>query len=111
LRMLRKVWAIVKLLVLFNKELLVSGIAVLIEVIRPRIKVRPGIIKLDTELKTDFEITLLACLICLTPGTLTLDVSRDGSSLFIHAMNINESEDLAAQIKNSFEKAILEVTR
>jgi multicomponent Na+:H+ antiporter subunit E len=109
--MLRKVWAIVKLLVLFNKELLVSGIAVLIEVIRPRIKVRPGIIKLDTELKTDFEITLLACLICLTPGTLTLDVSRDGSSLFIHAMNINESEDLAAQIKNSFEKAILEVTR
>ncbi|OBR64037.1 hypothetical protein A7K91_20305 [Paenibacillus oryzae] len=109
--MLRKVWAIVKLLVLFNKELLVSGIAVLIEVIRPRIKVRPGIIRLDTELKTDFEITLLACLICLTPGTLTLDVSRDGSTLFIHAMNINESEDLAAQIKNSFEKAILEVTR
>lgn len=111
MRMLRKVWAIVKLLVLFNKELLVSGIAVLIEVIRPRIKVRPGIIRLDTELKTDFEITLLACLICLTPGTLTLDVSRDGSTLFIHAMNINESEDLAAQIKNSFEKAILEVTR
>ncbi|MHA7967672.1 Na+/H+ antiporter subunit E [Paenibacillus sp. CAU 1782] len=109
--MLRKIWAIMKLLALFNKELILSGITVLVEVLRPQIKVRPGIFKMDTELKTDFEITLLACLICLTPGTLTLDVSRDGGSLFIHAMNINESDDLAEQIKNSFEKAILEVTR
>lgn len=111
MRIVRKTWAAVKLFALFNKELLLSSVTVLLEVLRPKLRVRPGIFRLETELKTDFELTLLSCLVCLTPGTLTLDVSGDGEALYIHAMNIDEAVDLAAQIKGTFERAIMEVTR
>ncbi|MGO4694394.1 Na+/H+ antiporter subunit E [Paenibacillus sp. 2TAB26] len=108
---MKRVWAILKLLVLFIKELFVSSFVVIGLIIRPKLAIRPGIFALQTELKTDWEITVLSCLICLTPGTLTLDVSKDGRTLYIHAMDMDDAELLSQQIKDSFEKAIMEVTR
>lgn len=108
---MKRLWAVIKLLILFLKELLVSSFVVIGLIIRPKLAVRPGIFALQTELETDWEITVLSCLICLTPGTLTLDVSRDGRTLYIHAIDIEDAELLSQQIKGSFEKAIMEVTR
>lgn len=108
---LRRSWAVIKLFFIFNKELFLSSFAVLVQILRPRLAIRPGIVEMRTELKSNWEITLLSCLICLTPGTLTLDVSKDGEMLFIHAMDIEDAEELKEQIRNSFEKAIMEVTR
>lgn len=111
-RMVRKLWAVVKLIALFFKELFVSGFAVVNQILRPGLRhLRPGIFAYRTELKSDWEITLLSCLICLTPGTLTLEVSRDGHILYIHAMDIGDKAAVTEQIRGTFEKAILEVTR
>lgn len=109
--MIKRTWAVLKLFALFNKELFISSFAVIVQIMRPKLTIRPGIFELKTELKSNWEITLLSCLICLTPGTLTLDVSRDGETLYIHAIDIEDAEQLADQIKGSFEKAIMEVTR
>ncbi|WP_018752078.1 Na+/H+ antiporter subunit E [Paenibacillus sanguinis] len=106
-----KVWKVLKLLLIFNKELFISSYDVIRHVLRPQMTMRPGIIKLDTQLRTDWEITLLSCLICLTPGTLTLDVSMDNHTLYIHAMDIQDAEELSKHLKDTFEKAIMEVTR
>lgn len=106
-----KVWAIFKLIVLFMKELLVSSVAVIRQIVRPRLNIRPGIIAYTTELKSDWEVTLLSSLITLTPGTLTLEVSPDQGTLYIHAMDIEDAEELSRQIRTTFEKAIMEVTR
>ncbi|SMF82957.1 multisubunit sodium/proton antiporter, MrpE subunit (TC 2.A.63.1) [Paenibacillus uliginis N3/975] len=108
---LRKLWAVIALLFLFLKELFKSSITVLGQVIRPRLNIRPGIFAYETELKSDWEITVLSCLICLTPGTLTLEVSHDKRTLYIHAMDIEDKGEVVRQIKDTFEKAILEVTR
>jgi multicomponent Na+:H+ antiporter subunit E len=106
-----KFWSVLKLLTLFIRELFVSSLAVLGHILRPRLAVRPGIFAYPTALKSDWEITLLSCLICLTPGTLTLDVSHDKSTLYIHAMDIGDVDELVRQIRTTFEKAILEVTQ
>jgi len=108
---LYRVWAVFKLFVLFNKELIVSSFVVLKQILQPKLSIQPGIFAYETELKSDWEITLLSCLICLTPGTLTLDVSMDNRTLYIHAMDIQDVEQLSGQIKDTFERAIMEVTR
>jgi multicomponent Na+:H+ antiporter subunit E len=108
---LRKIWAICKLLLLFHNELVLSNVAVIRQILRPRLNIRPGIFALSTELESDWEITMLSCLITLTPGTLTLEVSPDQETLYIHAMDIEDAELLRQQIKGSFERAIMEVTR
>ncbi|MGG4550886.1 Na+/H+ antiporter subunit E [Paenibacillus humicus] len=108
---MRKVWAMIKLLALFIKELFKSSFVVIGQVLSPKLNIRPGIFAYKTELTGDWEVTILANLITLTPGTLTLDVSREGSTLYIHAMDIDDVDKLCSDIRSTFEKAILEVTR
>lgn len=106
-----RVWAIIKLTVLFFKELWVANIDVVKLVLSPKENMQPAFFEYPTILEKDWEITLLSSLITLTPGTIVVHVSDDSRTLYIHAINIDEVEDTIASIKDSFEKAILEVSR
>ncbi|TFB24881.1 Na+/H+ antiporter subunit E [Filobacillus milosensis] len=106
-----RVWKVVSLILLFIKELILSTWNIVILVYKPKLDVEPGIFALPTELKSNWEITLLANLISLTPGTLSVAVSHDYSTIYIHAMDLPDVEEEINDIKNSFEKAIMEVTR
>jgi multicomponent Na+:H+ antiporter subunit E len=103
--------AIIRLFFVFIIELFTSSILVIRQVTRPRINITPGIFTLETELEGDLEITLLAILLTLTPGSVVVDVSSDSKKFYIHAMDIPKSSDAVLQSKNKFEKAIKKVTR
>lgn len=107
----KKMYAIIALLILFLKELLLSNITLIKQVLRPKMDMQPGIFALSTELEGNWEITALALLITLTPGTLALEVSTNNDILYIHAMDISNADEAIAQIQNTFERAIMEVTR
>lgn len=106
-----RLWAAIKLTLLFFKELTLSNISVLMLVIRPKLDLHPMIFALPTELEQEWEITLLSSLITLTPGTIVLHVSDDQRTLYIHAIDVEDVDEAIDSIKNSFEKAILEVSR
>lgn len=107
----KRVWAMIKLLLLFNKELILANVDVVKMVYSPKMEMQPGIIAFPTELKTNWEITLLANLISLTPGTLSVEISHDNAFIYIHAMDLPDTDETIGQIKNTFEKTIMEVTR
>lgn len=88
---------------------MLSNLAVLKVIFQPKLNIQPGIFALETKLKEDWEITLLANLITLTPGTLVVDVSEDNKTLYIHAMDIGDVDEAVESIRQSFEKAIMEV--
>ena len=96
----------------FFKELFISSVRVAIDVMRPGFHMKSGVVDIPLNAKSDLEITLLANMISLTPGTLSLEVSEDRKDLFIHAMYIDEGvEQMRKNIKNGMERHILEVTR
>ncbi|WP_407269517.1 Na+/H+ antiporter subunit E [Radiobacillus sp. PE A8.2] len=108
---MRRVVNVLKLVLLFFKELLLSNLEIVKLVYKPKLDIEPGIFALPTELKTNWEITMLANLITLTPGTLSVAVSKDQCVLYIHAMDLDDDEKMITSIKDTFEKAIMEVTR
>jgi multicomponent Na+:H+ antiporter subunit E len=101
------------LLFYFLKELTLASFIVAWDVITPRSRVESGVIALPLDAKTDIEITILASLISLTPGTLSLDVSEDKRILYVHAVYIKKGdvEALKRQLKNGFERKLLRITR
>lgn len=103
--------AVIRLLMIFLIELIKSNLSVFKVILSPKLKMTPGIFALETELEKDWEITILSNLITLTPGTLVLEVSDDNKTLYIHAMDIDDVEQAKLDIKNTFEKAIKEVSR
>lgn len=54
---------------------------------------KPAIIAYETQLTRAIEITVLANWITLTPGTLTMEITPDGKTLFIHTFNMGESRE------------------
>ncbi|MDG5471797.1 Na+/H+ antiporter subunit E [Jeotgalibacillus sp. ET6] len=106
-----RVIAIIRLTFMFLWELIKANFEVLAIVLKPKMDMQPGIFKYDTNLKRDWEITLLSLLITLTPGTLVMDISDDNETLYIHALHIPDVKSAVSSIKEGFEKAIMEVSR
>ena len=95
----------------FVKELILSALQVAWLVVQPRLRLRPGIIAYPLTVTTDLQITLLANMITLTPGTLSVDVSRDRKTLYVHAIDIASREALVGKIAAGFETKVLRVLR
>lgn len=104
-----KVWKAISLLGFFIKELIIANLRVAYDVITPGNQTRPGIIALPLDIESDIEITLLANLIALTPGTSPLEVSRDRKTMLVHSMFISDPDSERAALKNGFERRIKEV--
>lgn len=90
----------------FAWELLISNIRVAWEVLTPTWSMTPAIIAVPLDLQDDSAITLLAQLITLTPGTLSIDVSTDKRVLYVHTMYATDIEAFRRSIKDGFEKRI-----
>ncbi|MGG7517182.1 Na+/H+ antiporter subunit E [Allorhizobium undicola] len=96
------------LLGLFLWELMKSAFRVTALVLSPRLAIRPGILAYRLTVTRDFEIALLANLITLTPGTLSVDVSDDRKTLYIHALDCSDPDATRREIAEGFERKIRE---
>lgn len=95
----------------FVYQLIVSNFRVMWEVITPRQSSRPGIIGIELAARTDMEIMLVANMISLTPGTLSLDISDDRRVLYVHFMFLDDPAAARREIKDGLERRILEALR
>lgn len=75
----------------------------------PGMSLRPGIVAVPLDITDPFERTLLASVITLTPGTLSVDLGRQNGKdvLFVHAVDLPHPNLLREEIKRNFEKRIL----
>jgi multicomponent Na+:H+ antiporter subunit E len=109
----KKLPKVINLAFFFMKELLKANMKIAYDVITPTHHMNPGVVVYPLEAKTDLEITMLASLISLTPGSLTIDVSEDRKILYFHSMYIknNDMDKVKLDVRNGFEKRILDITR
>ena len=110
-RYFRRVPKSVMLGLFFLIELVRSNLRVLWDVITPGHISHPGIVGIPLTADSDMEILLVANLISLTPGTLSIDLSPDRRTLFVHVMFLDDPETFRQSIKNGIERRVLEVTR
>ena len=103
-----RVYRVIRLAALFLYELLVSSFRVAWDVVTPSHLSQPGIIAMPLDAKGDTEILLVASLISLTPGTLSLDVSPDRKTLYVHGMFVEDPEALKQELKQGMERSVIE---
>ena len=110
-RVWRRSLRILALALLFLQELVQSAVRVGLLVLRPRLDLRPALIAFPLTVTRDVEITLLANLVTLTPGTLSVDMSADRRFLLIHAIDVSDREALIRSIREGLEAKVREACR
>ncbi len=75
-------------------------------ILHPDMPLKPGIVEVPTELDTEFGLTGLANSITMTPGTLTVEVGEDNSSLFVHWISVytSDTREIKREIGGTFER-------
>jgi len=95
----------------FFYDMLKANFEVAMDVLTPKFDMKPGIIKYKMDAQTDFEITMLANIIALTPGTLVIDISKDKKCIYIHGMYLKDKEKFIKRLKERTETKLLEILR
>ncbi|MDR5900868.1 MULTISPECIES: Na+/H+ antiporter subunit E [Halomonas] len=91
----------------FVKELVMANLKVAFDIVTPPWYMKPGVIAMPLQARSEFEIAFVANLISLTPGTLSLDVSDDRRVLYIHAMFLDEEEELRRDLAELERRALM----
>lgn len=97
----------------YAKEFLLANVHVTADILRPRrrMKTSPAIIAVPAASESDTEWTLISCLITLTPGTLTLSISREHKILYVHGMFVDSRESLVAEIQEMEDRMLRALRR
>lgn len=110
-RYTRKAPRAAALVLYFLRELTRANLRVAADVLTRAHRSRPGIVAVPMKAATELEIALLAGLVSLTPGTLSLEVSPDRRVLFVHAMFAADPDAVRREIQDGLERRLLEVLR
>lgn len=96
-------------LVLYFVRLFFSSCArVAWDVLTPVHKARPAIVAIPLSTEDPLQIVTLANLISLTPGSLSLDVSPDRKTLYVHVMFVDDPDMIRREVKEGLERRVME---
>ncbi|MEW5979297.1 MAG: Na+/H+ antiporter subunit E [Acidobacteriota bacterium] len=95
----------------FLYELMVANLRVAWEVLSPTARLHSAVVEVPLDVESDAEITALSNLITLTPGTLSVDISRDRRVLYVHLLHVTNAEQARREIKEGLERRLLRLLR
>lgn len=83
----------------FTRELSLASLTLTRDILRRRRTFHPAFIRLEAPGLTDVQMVLLANLISLTPGTMTVDADREQRALFVHALYARDPAELRGRLR------------
>jgi multicomponent K+:H+ antiporter subunit E len=90
-------------------DIVVANVEVARLVLGPADRLHPAFIELPLEIEDPFVATLLASIITLTPGTLSVDIDRDRRVLLVHALDVTDVPAAIDTIKRRYESPLREI--
>jgi multicomponent K+:H+ antiporter subunit E len=90
-------------------DILLASIGVAKLILGPIRKIKPAFVEIPLDLQDPFVGTILASIVSLTPGTVSIDIDRSRWVLQVHALNVENTEALIASIKMRYERPLKEI--
>ena len=107
---MKRFFALIEFALFYLKEIILSNGRVAHDVLTPNLHMTPKLVHIRVEQElTDWQCTILANLITMTPGTLSIDIADDHKTLFIHSMFNDCEESLTKEINENYVRRIKNV--
>jgi multicomponent Na+:H+ antiporter subunit E len=83
-----------RFMAIFLKEIVVANLQLARDLLRPTMPFVPGIVRFETQGLTKAEVVVLANMISLTPGTVSMDTDASGTIIYIHSVYMGDPQAL-----------------
>lgn len=107
---IRRPGAVLRLMLAVVLDTTRSNFAVARLLLRPGARRHPsGFVHIPLTLRDPNGLAVLAMIVCLTPGTAWAELSLDRSMLLLHVLELDDAEAIAADIKQRYERPLMEI--
>ncbi|MDY0137641.1 MAG: Na+/H+ antiporter subunit E [Thiomicrospira sp.] len=106
---IRAPWTLLKFIAVVLWDILLANLAVAQLILSRNDRLKPGFFYVELDIQTSVGISLLANTISLTPGTVSCDLSADRRRLLVHALHVEDPQQVIDDIKQRYEKPLMEV--
>jgi multicomponent K+:H+ antiporter subunit E len=90
-------------------DIVLANLEVARLILGPQRRLRPGFVWVPLRIRDPHGITMLACIITMTPGTLSADLSPERDHLLVHALHLTDEDALLATIRERYESPLIEI--
>ena len=101
--------ALFRFLPVFLWDVVVANVVVALLIINPTRKPRSHWLVIPLESTNPYSISTLACVITLTPGTVSSEFGEGRRTLLVHALDTDDADADVARIKARYEAPIMEI--
>jgi Multisubunit Na+/H+ antiporter, MnhE subunit len=109
MKIIKKIIVVTEFFFYYLKELIKANLILSYDILTPTNLMKPGIVEIPLDLKTDNEIITLVNLVTMTPGSLSLDISEDKTRLYVHVLYLDDASKFREEVKSGLEKRVKEV--
>ena len=106
MRSILKIPYIIYFVIFYAWEVILSNIEVAYEVLTPTHHMTPGIVAIPLDIQNPFGINLLANLITMTPGTMSVEVSPNQKILYVYGLHVKDVEQFRVKMKTRLESHV-----
>lgn len=106
---MNRIIAILELVAFYTWEVIKANITVARDVLGNQQRIKPGFIDIEINELTERQMFVLANMITMTPGSLSLDISPDKRRITLHTLYSQNKDELQATINRDYERRILNV--
>lgn len=104
---MKRIFSLLELMIFFAKEVLLSNIKVARDALSPNPNIEPGFVSITLGEMSDRQLFVLANMITMTPGTLSLEFSKDKRTLTVHTLYTDAATSLQEDITLNYERRVL----
>jgi len=90
-------------------DIVIANLHVARLVLGKKERLNPAFVELPMDLQDEFLLAALACIISLTPGTVSAGLTPDHKTLLIHGLDVPDSDALIVATKKRYEAPLLEI--
>lgn len=105
-RMLFRIPSLLRFLPIYLREMALSNVRVAVDALRPRPHFKPGFVEVCLRGYDPLQRWEAACLISMTPGTLSLDLAEGSDALLVHCLYLEDAAAVRADLEKLIRRAL-----
>ncbi|MEX1116879.1 MAG: Na+/H+ antiporter subunit E [Akkermansiaceae bacterium] len=104
-----KIFHILAFALIYLREVVMSTFRLAQMVLRPQIKLDSRFVEVPLDLQGEMPRFLFACLISMTPGSMSVGIDPDRGVLVVHLLDAPDPESAIREMKAVFEQPLIRI--